>query len=123
QLEQFIAEAIVVEPIDEEQKFAAALELLAQREGLPFDTGESQLCAVLITRAVPQLLTGDKRAIAALARLLDLEDRLEPARGRVRCLEQLVRLLIDRAGIDHVRIAVCAEPSVDRALAMCFSCS
>jgi hypothetical protein len=121
-LEAFIAEAVVVEPTEEEQRLAAAIELLAQREGLWFDSGESQLCAVLITRAVPQLVTGDKRAIAALERLLDLEHRLDTAQGRVWCLEQLIWLLIDRTGIQQVRAAVCAEPHVDRALAMCFSC-
>src|SRR5690349_18118394 len=47
-LEDFIRDAEVIEPNDDEQVLAAALELRAQREGLPFDTGESQLCAVLI---------------------------------------------------------------------------
>lgn len=122
-LEEFIRDAEVIEPTDDEQTLAAALELLAQHEGLPFDTGESQLCAVLISREVPRLLTGDKRAIAALERLLDLEMRLDPAKGRVHCLEQLVRLLVDRVGVDDVRGAICAEPRVDRALTICFSCS
>jgi hypothetical protein len=121
-LQDFIRDAEVIEPDDDEQALAAALELLAQREGLPFDEGESQLCAVLISREVPHFLTGDKRAIAALERLLDLELRLGPVRGRVRCLEQLVRVLIDRVGLAEVRGAVCAEPGVDRALTNCFSC-
>jgi hypothetical protein len=122
ELEAFIADAKIIEPTEEEQRFAAVLELLAQRQGLSFDSGESQLCAVLVTRGVPKLLTGDKRAITALERLLDLESRLEPARGRIQCLEQLVRILIDRIGVDGVRAAVCAEPNVDRALSICFSC-
>lgn len=121
-LEAFIAEAANIEPTEDEQELAAGLELLAQREGLPFDSGESQLCAVLVSRAVPKLLTGDKRAIGALERLLDLESRLEPARGRIQCLEQLVRILVNRVGVDSVRAAVCGEPNVDRALAICFSC-
>jgi hypothetical protein len=121
-LEEFLRDAESIEPTDDEQELAAALELSAQREGLPFDSGESQLCAVLIVRAVPRLVTGDKRAIQALERLLDLESRLATAQGRIQSLEQAVRLAIDRIGVDSVRGAVCAEPDVDRALTMCFSC-
>src|SRR5688572_1113474 len=46
-LEAFIHDAHVIEPTDDEQELAAALELLAQREGVQFDAGESQLVAVL----------------------------------------------------------------------------
>jgi hypothetical protein len=122
-LEQFVRDAQIIEPTDEEQQAAAALELLAQREGLQLDSGESQLSAVLIARGIPELFTGDKRAIVAMERLLDTDAWLQPVQGRVRCLEQLVRLLIDRTSIAGVRDAVCAEPFVDRALAMCFSCN
>jgi hypothetical protein len=121
--EGFIRDAVVVEPTDDEQELAAALELLAQRHGLAFDTGESQLSAALLCRDVPLFLTGDKRAIAGLEKLLDLESKLALVQGRVRCLEQLVRLLLDRGEYMDVRASVCAEPTVDGALSLCFSCS
>jgi hypothetical protein len=121
-LEAFVADAEVIEPTDDEQALAAALELRAQHEGLPFGSGESQLCAVLVSRDVSELLTGDKRAIAALERLLDMESRLGPVGGRVRCLEQLVCRMIDRAGLESVREPICREPHVDRSLTICFSC-
>jgi hypothetical protein len=102
---------------------AADFELAAQRAGLSFDVGESQLCAILICRLTPMLLTGDKRAIQALEELLDSEDRLSSLCGKVRCLEQLV-LDVLRAGTnpDTLRGMICAEIDIDKTLTICFSC-
>jgi hypothetical protein len=113
----------VIEPTEDEQVMAADFELSAQRAGVALDSGESQLCAVLIARSLPHLLTGDKRAICALERLLDGDTRLNALVGKVRCLEQLVLLPLSADNYPRFRIAVCREPTVDRTLAICFSCS
>jgi hypothetical protein len=112
-----------LEPTPDEQRLAAEFELAAQRAGLRLDTGESQLCAIAIVRDVPMLLTGDKRAIVAIERLLDGEQRLGPLQGRVHCIEQLAVLALRQSGIDVVCSAVCAEPEVDLVLSICCSCS
>lgn len=72
----------------EEQAFAKAFE---------FDTGESQLVAILLTRNFPLLLTGHKRAIAALAGI-----GLNDVNGRIACLEQLVSLLLGMSKVGEL---------------------
>ena len=87
--------------------------------------GESQLCAILILREVPVLLTGDKQAITAMEELLDAHDKLKSVCGRIRCLEQLMARLVEKAGaeIKPLREAICGEPTVDKAMTYSFSCS
>jgi hypothetical protein len=119
----FFAAAEALEPRTEEQQFAADLELAAQRSGLNLDAGESQLCAIAVTRLVPLLLTGDKRAIIAMEQLLDVDGRLGPICGKVACLEQVIKRAVDKSGVTMYRAAICAEPGVDRALTACFACS
>lgn len=121
--QEFLEQNQVVEPTSAEQELAAELEAEAQALALNLDAGESQLVAILVTRAVPSLLTGDKRAIVALEQLLEPMPHLQPLVGRVHCLEQAVRRLVESAGMDAVRSAVCAEPRIDKALTICFSCS
>jgi len=118
----FIGGAEIIEPTEEEQVMAADFELAAQRAAVALDIGESQLCAVLITRAVPLLLTGDKRAICALEHLLGTDPRLNALAGKVRCLEQLVLQPLSGNNYFQFRVAVCREPGVDKTLAICFSC-
>jgi hypothetical protein len=122
-LATFLGRAAVVEPTEDEQRMAAEFELAAQRAGLGFDAGESQLCSILICRSTPLLLTGDKRAIQAIEELLDSESRLSAVCGKIRCLEQLV-LDVFSAGpnTDSLRAAICAEAEVDKTLTICFSC-
>ncbi|MBZ5493802.1 MAG: hypothetical protein LAO76_23020 [Acidobacteriia bacterium] len=122
ELSGFLSAAVQLEPTDAEQNFAADLESAAQQLGLNLDTGESQLCAIAIQRVVAILLTGDKRAIAAMERLLDTEVRLQALCGRVRCLEQAFLCVLDRTGLEVLRPAICAEPSVDKTLTICFGC-
>jgi hypothetical protein len=112
-----------LEPTAIEQQFAADLELTAQRAGLRLDTGESQLCAMAIQRRIPMLLTGDKRAIAAIERLADGENRLRSLDGSIHCLEQLIASALEESGMEVIRRAICTEPGVDKALAICFACS
>jgi hypothetical protein len=123
-LKAFLNRAAKLEPTEGEQVMAGQFELAALRSGVGLDAGESQLCAILISRLVPHLLTGDKRAIAAMEQLLDSEDRLVSLCGKVRCLEQLVLdVLTGKAGVDSLRASICAESHIDKALTICFQCS
>jgi hypothetical protein len=122
ELNAFLATAVIVEPTDNEQAMAADFELEAQRAGVPLDTGESQLCAVLIVRTLPFLLTGDKRAIQAIEQLLDVDTRLRLVCGKVTSLEQIFLRALSEANQSAYRTAVCSEPNVDKTLTICFSC-
>ncbi|HYJ87581.1 MAG TPA: hypothetical protein VEW46_16080 [Pyrinomonadaceae bacterium] len=122
ELEAFLERAETVEPTENEQLMAADFELAAQRTAVALDSGESQLCAVVIARALPLLLTGDKRAIKAIERLLDVDPRLQFLCGKIKCLEQLVLRSLSEENHSRLRAAVCGEPDVDKALAICFSC-
>jgi len=75
----------------------------------------------VLTRGISTLVTGDKRAIAALDRLLAIRGESERMTKRVLCLEQLLLRLLRR--VPAVRDAVCQEPRLDTALTLCFSCS
>lgn len=121
-LEKVLRTAQVLEPTTDEQRYAAELEAAAQRANLSFDTGESQLCAIVITRAMSRLVTGDKRAIKALEWLLAARGETTKLAGKVLCLEQLLLRLIKGQHPKNVRSAVCEEPAVDKALTTCFSC-
>lgn len=113
----------VLEPSDEERGFAIRLEAVANQLGLPLDVGESQLCAIAVSRLDTIILTGDKRAVAAAERLRLVEVALQSLDGRVACLEQFVLRLLRFAGAEPVRGCICSEPGVDRALTICMSCS
>jgi hypothetical protein len=118
----FVDTAEIIEPTEEEQLMAADFELAAQRAAVALDSGESQLCAVLIVRALRLLLTGDKRAICALEQLLDTDTRLTALAGKVTCLEQLVLEPLSAENYSKFRTAVCWETAVDKTLSICFSC-
>ena len=122
-LAAFLRGALVVEPSADEQMIAAELELVAQRTGLSLDAGESQLCAIVIHRGVPLLVSGDKRAIIALDKLLDTEKRMHSILGKVKCLEQLIAVILTERGSARLRNAICSEPDIDKALSNCFSCN
>ncbi|MFC6046779.1 hypothetical protein ACFPYM_02900 [Methylobacterium hispanicum] len=107
----------LLEPTSEEIELAAELEERASSAALDFDTGESQLVAILISRAAALLVTGDKRAIVALAGIA-----LHEVTGRVACLEQLVTVLLAGERYAGLRECVCAEPHADRAVTNCFAC-
>jgi hypothetical protein len=123
QFAEFVARAESVEPTEAEQQLAARLELSAQKQALNLHSGESQLCAIVLTRDVPLFLTGDKQAIAAMERMLDVDRALLGLRGRMRCLEQLIFALLGRSEPGSVRAAICDEPNVDQSLSICFSCA
>lgn len=112
-----------IETTAEEQEFAANLETMAQNLAVNLDSGESQLLAVLVLRTLANLLTGDKRAILAIERLLDSVPTLAGIAGKVICLEQLVGHAVVSGDPVATRAAICREPGVDRTLSICFSCS
>lgn len=120
--QSFVDTAEIIEPTEEEQLMAADFELAAQRAAVALDSGESQLCSVLIVRGLRLLLTGDKRAIRALEQLLDTDTRLTALAGKVTCLEQLVLEPLSTENYSRFRTAVCREPAVDKTLSICFSC-
>ena len=117
-LEKILPVLRLVEPLNEEVELAAELEEMALACDLEFDAGESQLLAILIKRNSPLLLTGDKRAIRAVAQIVPCQ-----VKKRVACLEQLILGVISEIGHDHFRKNVCSEREADRAIAVCFACS
>lgn len=121
-LTQFLNRSEALEPSEHERNMAADLELAAQRLGVNLDSGESQLCAMIVLRILPLLLTGDKRAITAMEKLIDADSRLAALSGKIRCLEQLVYDALMKVDHAALRTAICLEPEADKALAICFSC-
>lgn len=117
-LDNLLAEVRLLDPTEAEIKLAAELEELATTQGLSFDIGESQLVAILLSRNAVLLFTGDKRAIAALAGMA-----LAGAVGRIGCFEQLATMLLAKHEHEPIRHSVCAEPSADKAMTVCFACS
>jgi hypothetical protein len=118
----FLNQTEILEPGDDEQRMAADFELAAQKVGANLDEGESQLCAVVIQRVLPLLVTGDKRAITAFESILDADPRLPAICGKVKCMEQVFAASAGQHGCDMLRLAVCAEPEIDKALSICFAC-
>lgn len=112
-----------LEPTDEEESMALALEVAAQEGRLSLDAGESQLAAIAAIRDFSCLDTGDKRGIAALERLAGASPQLTRLYQRVRCLEQLaLRAIPDDGRCALIAAQVCGEPDVDTALTICFRC-
>lgn len=125
-VEEWSAVADVVEALEpsaSEVDLAAEIEEFATRTGQPLDTGESQLCAIVIERSYNHLATGDKRAIVAVENTLIDNPKLKVLRGKVVCLEQLILRLMTVLGAEQVRDGVCSEPGADRALTVCLSCA
>ena len=122
-LRTFLQKAEVLEPSEVEQTLAADFERAAQRAGVNLDVGESLLSSIVIIRHISWLVTGDKRAIRALDALLRQDIRVSVLCGRVRCLEQLVLELVIQGHGQMLRVAICAEPDIDKALSICCSCA
>lgn len=111
-----------VEPSPEEVALAAELAGEAQRLDLQLDAGEAQLAAIAILRPLPLLVTGDKRAIAALPLVLEEPAGDQALVGRVACLEQIVQAITRKLGPTETRRRVCGEPAADGALGLACSC-
>ncbi len=107
-----------LEPDESELAIAADFEAEARRINLELDGGESQLLAILINRSGKLMVTGDKRAIRAISVVGD--GKVTECIG---CFEQLIAHLVLNYWIPSTRDRVCAEPNVDRAISICFSCT
>ena len=117
-----MAAADAVEPDDGEIMLAAEIQETAQRANLPLDGGESQLAAMAMRRVGSTLLTGDKRAVAALEQVAAALNLLAQAAGTVLCLEQAMASLTRAYGAAPIRAKVCADPAADATLSICFGC-
>ncbi|WAH64488.1 hypothetical protein [Xanthomonas hortorum] len=114
----------VLEPDETEQRLAAELQFNAQQASQALDAGEAQLAAMVVTRELRHLLTGDKRAIAALALTpLPVSIDRDQLAHKLICFEQAVWSLLDHQDTASIRAAICAEREVDTQLRICFSCS
>ncbi len=120
---ELLSKVKIIEPSEEEIVLAGELEAMAQDANLALDVGESQLCAVLLLRNLSFLITGDKRAIIALEALLSICPQLTGLQGKVMCFEQCLMDALNRLGdYNKLRTAICAVPSADKAISICFSC-
>ena len=113
--------ATTLEPTDDELALASEIEEAATLQGTDLDGGESQLCAMAIMRQSPMVLTGDKRAIRGAEGLQEAVAALSELRGRLVCLEQAIKGIVNRIGLQAVRSGICAEPEVDRVFLFVFS--
>jgi hypothetical protein len=121
--EDFLRSAREIEPTSEELALATEIEEAAAAGHLSVDVGESQLAAIAILRgSADLLLTGDKRAIRSLERLLEAISGLSRLAHRVGCLEQIIASLLNTTGVEEMAEGICSEAEVDVALATCFSC-
>lgn len=111
-----------LEPDEREIQIAAGLAELAQSNSLPLDTGEAQLAAILANRALPLMVTGDKRALGALTQLL--ADAVVRAQFvcRLACFEQVMQAIAALVGENEIRNRVCTEPDIDGAMRLACSC-
>lgn len=107
-----------IEATEAEVAIAGELEEQASASGLELDVGESLLLAILLERNCSYLLTGDKRAITAIAKLKPNETG-----RRILCLEMLIAALLHHIPHAELRARVCAEPTADKAITNCFGCS
>lgn len=115
---EFIELATIIEPTSHELALASELEERALAASVVLDSGESQLVAVLLTRAIEPLVTGDKRALQALYVM-----NVTGLDAKLFCLEQILLAVIAQGDADAVRSAICAEGEVDKAISNAFSCS
>ena len=121
--EDFIQYVQELEPDHDEEALAAEFEFHAQKNNLPFDAGESLLCAIVIKRSMSWFVTGDKRAIKAMQPVLTTMGKLDALMGKVLCLELLVLRLIRNKNANEIRDSICAESDIDKALTACMSCT
>lgn len=122
-LDELLERCEALEPTEGEVALAAEVELCGQELGLALDNGESQLAAIIVSREIPLLETGDKRAITGLEQVRYHLPAFEALRKRVRCLEQIaLRLAGDAAAFERISAAICGEQAVDKSLSVCFGC-
>ncbi|MER9392392.1 MULTISPECIES: hypothetical protein [unclassified Mesorhizobium] len=116
--EALLSSLVLLEPTQDELAIAAEFESAATRRNLELDGGESQLLTILLVRECKVLLTGDKRAIRAIAGIATAL-----AQGKLACLEQVLSDIASRSDIEEMRQKICRAPKADMAASICFSCS
>jgi hypothetical protein len=96
----------------------------AMNDGNALDIGEMQLLSALFSSENDDLLfTGDKRFLRALSERESLAEKLNSVSNRFVSFEQIVMLLIERAGFDQVQSRVLIAHSnggFDKTLRCCF---
>lgn len=112
-----------LEPTDEELSLAADIEAAAQQLNVSFDSGESQLLAVLVVRQARGLYTGDKRAIEGLGPLAEHLAMSESIMNKIICFEQVMLILLRVLGAKELASRVCREAEVDKAASICCGCA
>ncbi len=85
------------------------------------DYGETQLIALLAENEHFILTTGDKRALRALCDEESLSGVRRKVEGRIVCLESVIRLLVDRLGIEAAAKAFTPMRDVNKMLSVVFS--
>ena len=120
--EVFIMSVQMIEPTDSEVELAAEFESEAQKRNLSLDGGESILLAAFLYRGASLMLTGDKRAIAAIEMLKAVNASAAKIPQQIACLEQLFLSLLQGNDFKILQQRVCREPATDVALSNCFSC-
>lgn len=116
--DDLLRQIILLEPSPEEVAVAAEFESAANRLNLELDGGESQLLAILLARSAVTLITGDKRAIKAIAVV-----GAGKADKRIACLEQLMATILERVCHHKIRERICGESRADKTLTICFACA
>jgi hypothetical protein len=122
QLREFYTKVKILEPTDEESQLAARLEQVALELSLQFDVGESQLCAIVVSREIEIFCTGDKRAIRAIGQLVDALSEIEHLLQRILPFEGLVRRMVASVGYPGLRANICSSPGTDKSVEICFQC-
>lgn len=82
------------------------------------DAGELVLFAALCDGEDGTLITGDKRALAALSDLAGAP--IDEVWGRLICLEEAIALVIKHIGFDVVSARIRARPEVNMAISIAF---
>jgi hypothetical protein len=91
--------------------------LLAQFQDIAgIDAGEAVMLARLIEDPHSLFLTGDKRALRAIA-VMGHKVRA-PIAERVVPIECIIKCVLDRFGIDELRARVCTWKDIDKAVAI-----
>ncbi len=91
-------------------------EVVARLQGIAgLDAGEITLIAMLCSDPQAMLVTGDKRALRALA-APGLEDIVERVAGRIACLEQVVLSALDHLGVGALAASIERHRDLDVAV-------
>jgi hypothetical protein len=91
-------------------------DLITRLQHVPaIDPGDAVLLAILRAHANTVLITGDKRAVKALATALP-ESILHSLSDRIVTLEQIVLAFLKRNGIDWLRAHICPYHTLDKAI-------